>query len=150
MRFFKRPTSTEDRFRRGLLDVLLVLGGVALSGLSFDYAVQSFGWLAGIVDPPAEVLVPAGRGQNLVDYSADVAGWLLLYGLFFGVCFAAGTVFLALEAVGIFRRAGRKTRLARQRKRHARRNSRTEGGRGSLPELENGSPGVPPGPETRL
>lgn len=118
MRFFRMPVSTEDRLSRGLRDTVFVLGCVVFSGAAFGFAVEPFGWLTGIVEPPAVVRVTRRGPDDLVEYSAGVAWRLLLFYLFSGVLFAAGTVITAIQAVGIFRRAARKARLARQRKRH--------------------------------
>ncbi len=142
---FKESLSTEDRFSRGLLHAVLVLVSMLFSGIAFRHAVDPFGWLTGTVEPPAEVLVPARR-DYLVEYSSAAAWMLLLGALFFGVFFAVGTVLVARLTVEIFQRAGAKTRLARQRKRHARRNPGTQGRPGGWPEPKNDAPDGAPGP----
>jgi hypothetical protein len=135
------PVSTEDRFSRGLRDAVFVLGGMVLSGVAFGSAVEALGWLTGVVEPPAVVRIYRRGTDDLVLYSAGLAWRLLLVYLFSGVLFAAGTVIAAILTVGIFRRAARKARLARQRKRHAGPNFRVEDDHpGSWPEPKNDPP----------
>lgn len=140
MRFFRMPTSTEDRFSRGLRDAVLVLGGVVLTGAAFGFAVEPFEWLTGVVKAPAVVRVTRRGPDDLVEYSAGVAWRLLLFYLFSGVLFAAGTAVAACKAVGVFQRAGRKAGQTRQRKRRVGRPSRTEGRPRSCPEPQNAPP----------
>ncbi|MHA7281420.1 hypothetical protein [Arthrobacter sp. TMS2-4] len=148
MRIFKEPTSTEDRLGKGFIHAALVLGGVVLSWMTLGYTVESFGWLTGIVDPPAEVVIPARRNDHVVDYSVGVALSMFLISLVFGLLFAAGTLVSARETVAIFRRARRKARWERQWRQQAAWNSRTDGRPGMWPESRNDQ-GVPPGPGTR-
>ncbi len=147
---FKESLSTEDRFGRGLLNAMLVPVCVVLGAISFGYAMESIGWLTGIVEPPAEVLVPGPRRSSdyLVEYSAGVAWLLLLGGLFFGLFSVTAMVLVARLTVGIFRRAGTKARLARQHKRHAGRNPGTQSRPGGWPEPKNDAPGGAPGSGT--
>ncbi len=134
MKLFDAAPSVADLDSRGFTGALQAVLSAVLVVICFGSAVSALGWLTGVSEPPAEVFLPSRGGGGPDEYGTDLAWFLLLAGVMFGVVFAVLAVTMSRRAVRAFRQTSRKARPAQQRERHARRNRRKKGHAKSRPE----------------